>query len=110
MLGVLVLLAFVGASAYDVWRSYRHTVTSTDREISNLANALAEQTAVTWHAVDLLLRDTARWYKDDFRAIPERNFDAVLAARTMGARQVRLVTITDANGIQRHRSRGEDQL
>jgi PAS domain S-box-containing protein len=106
MLGVLVLLAFVGASAYDVWRSYRHTVTSTDREISNLANALAEQTAVTWHAVDLLLRDTARWYKDDFRAIPERNFDAVLAARTAGAYRVQLVTITDAQGIQRHRSQG----
>ena len=48
LFGVLVLLAFAGASAYDVWHSYRHTVTATNREISNVANALAEQTAWTW--------------------------------------------------------------
>jgi signal transduction histidine kinase/CheY-like chemotaxis protein len=107
VVGVLVFLAFAGASAYDLWRSYGHTVTSTNREISNLANALAQQTAGTWQTVDLLLRDTARWYKDDFREIPEENFDAVLAARTAGASQVQLVTITDASGIQRHRSQGK---
>ena len=106
LFGVLVLLAFAGASAYDVWHSYRHTVTATNREISNVANALAEQTAWTWQAVDLLLLDTARWYRDDFHEIPEANRDSVLAARTAGARQVRLVTITDSQGIQRYRSQG----
>jgi signal transduction histidine kinase/CheY-like chemotaxis protein len=104
--GVLVLLAFAGASIYDVWRSYRHTVTATEREISNVANALAEQTAWSWQAVDLLLLDTARWYKDDINAVPEDARDAVLSARTAGARQVRLFTIDDAQGIQRHRSHG----
>jgi PAS domain S-box-containing protein len=104
--GVLVLLAFAGASAYDVWHSYRQTLTATHREISNVANALAEQTAWTWRAVDLLLLDTARWYRDDFHEIPEANRDSVLAARTAGARQVRLVTITDSRGIQRYRSQG----
>ena len=106
LFGVLVLLAFAGASAYDVWHSYRHTVTATNREISNVANALAEQTAWTWQAVDLLLLDTARWYRDDFHEIAEANRDSVLAARTAGARQVRLVTITDSQGIQRYRSQG----
>jgi PAS domain S-box-containing protein len=105
-LGVFVLLAFAGASAYDIWRSYHHALTSTYREISNVANALAEQTAQTWQAVDLLLRDTARWYSNDTREIPDKDLDAALAARTAGARQVRLITITDAQGIQRHRSRG----
>ena len=60
-LGVLALLAFVGSSFYDAWRSYRHAVTATDREISNVAHALAEQTAWTWQAVRLLLDDTARY-------------------------------------------------
>ena len=105
LLGVFVLLAFAAASAYDVWRSYRHTVTATNREISNVANALSEQTAWTWQAVDLLLADTARWYREDARNVPESDFDSVFAART-AIRQVRLVTIADANGIQRHRSQG----
>ena len=106
LFGVLVLLAFAGASAYDVWHSYRHTVTATNREISNVANALAEQTAWTWQAVDLLLLDTARWYRDDAQKIPEDDRDSALAARTAGARQVRMVTITDAQGIQHYRSQG----
>ena len=106
LFGVLVLLAFAGASAYDVWHSYRHTVTATNREISNVASALAEQTAWTWQAVDLLLLDTARWYRDDAAKIPEANRDSALAARTAGARQVRMVTIIDAQGIQHYRSQG----
>ena len=105
LLGVLVLLAFVATSAYDVWRSYRHTVTATHREISNVANALAQQTAWTWQAVDLLLVDTARWYRDDALKIPDKDFDSLLAHRTAGT-WVRLITLTDAHGIQRHRSQG----
>ena len=105
LLGVFVLVAFAAASAYDVWRSYRHTVTATNREISNVAHALSEQTAWTWKAVDLLLLDTARWYREDAPNIPDSQIDSVLAARTAGS-QVRLVTIADAQGIQRHRSQG----
>ena len=104
--GVLVLVAIAGSSGYDLWRSYRHTVTTTSRELSNLANALAEQTAWTWEAVDLLLTDTARWYRDNAHQIPDGDLDAALAARTADVRQVSLVTITDAQGIQRHRSKG----
>jgi PAS domain S-box-containing protein len=104
-LGVFVLLVFVAASAYDVWRSYRHTVTATHREISNVANALAQQTAWTWQAVDLLLVDTARWYREDALKIPESEVDSLLAHRTAGT-WVRLITLTDAHGIQRHRSQG----
>jgi PAS domain S-box-containing protein len=106
VLGVLALLAFVGSSAYDAWRSYGHSLVATDREIGNLANALAEQTAWSLQAVDLLLRDTARWYSHDIREIPPTSLDEVLATRTAGVRQVRLITIVDAQGIQRHRSRG----
>jgi len=106
VLGVLALLAFDGSSAYDAWRSYGHSLVATDREIGNLANALAEQTAWSLQAADLLLRDTARWYSNDIREIPPERLDEVLATRTAGVRQVRLITIVDAQGIQRHRSRG----
>jgi PAS domain S-box-containing protein len=106
VLGVLVILAFASSSAYDAWRAYDNSLVATDRELHNVANALAEQTAWTWQAVDFLLRDTARWYQNDSHDIAPERLDDVLASRTAGVRQVRLITIADAQGIQRHRSRG----
>src|SRR3954464_14561 len=91
-LGVFALLAFVGSSFYDAWRSYRHAVRATDREISNVASALAEQTAWTWRAVYFLLDDTARWYSNDSRHIPPERLDEVLATRTAGMPQISLIT------------------
>ena len=72
----------------------------------NVATALAEQSAWTFQGIDLLLRDTARWYQNDSKKIAPERLDEVLADRTMGARQIHLITITDAQGIQRHRSVG----
>jgi PAS domain S-box-containing protein len=105
-LGVVALLAFGGSSFYDAWRSYQHAVRATDREIGNVASALAEQTSSTWRGVYLLLDDTARWYGSDSSQIPPERLDEVLANRTAGMPQIRLVTIVDAQGIQRHRSHG----
>ena len=106
VLGVLVILAFAGSSAYDAWRAYHNSLVATERELDNVAKALAEQTAWTWQGIDLVLRDTARWYQSDGRNIAPARLDEVLASRTAGVRQVRLFTIVDAQGIQRHRSRG----
>ena len=106
LLGTLIILAFGGSSAYDAWRSYRYSLAATDREIANMANALAEQTAWTLQAVDLLLLDTARWYRSDSHGIPPERLNAVLANRTTGVQQVRQVMIVDALGNQRYGSRG----
>jgi PAS domain S-box-containing protein len=106
ILGVLIVLAFAGSSGYDAWRAYNNSLAATNREITNVATALAEQTAWTFQGIDLMLRDTARWYRSDSNKIAPERFDEVLANRTAGIRQVRLITITDAQGIQRHRSRG----
>jgi PAS domain S-box-containing protein len=106
VLGLLVIFAFAASSAYDVWRAYRNSLAATDREIGNVAKALAEQTAWTWEGIDLLLRDTARWYRNDSPKIAPERLDEVLANRTAGVRQLRIITIVDAQGIQRHRSRG----
>src|SRR5271163_841633 len=81
LLGALAIIAFAGSSAYDAWSSYQHTVAAIDREIGNISNALAEQTAWTLQAVDLLLLDTARWYRSDSHAIPPERLDAALAIR-----------------------------
>jgi PAS domain S-box-containing protein len=106
ILGVLVVIAFAGSSAYDAWRAYNNALAATDREITNVATALAEQTAWTFEGIDLLLSDTARWYQNDSKKISPERLDEVLGNRSAGVRQVRLITITDAQGIQRHRSRG----
>jgi PAS domain S-box-containing protein len=105
-LGVLAILAFAGSSAYDAWISYRYSRAATEREITNIANALAEQTAWILRAVDLLLADTARWYGSDSREIPAERLDAALAIRSAGVQQVRLVTIVDSQGNPIYRSRG----
>jgi PAS domain S-box-containing protein len=106
VVGLLVVFAFAASSAYDAWRAYRNSLAATDREIGNVAKALAEQTAWTWQGIDLLLRDTARWYSNDSPKIAPERLDEILANRTAGVRQLRLITIVDAQGIQRHRSRG----
>ena len=106
VLGVLVILAFAGSSAYDAWRAYHNSLVATDRELDNVAKALAEQTAWTWQGIDLLLRDTASWYEHVGDKIAPGRLDEVLANRAAGVRQVRLLTIVDAQGIQRYRSRG----
>ena len=106
VLGVLVIVAFAGSSAYDAWRAYHNALVATDRELDNVAKALAEQTAWTWQGIDLLLRDTARWYHHGGDTIAPERVSEVLANRAAGVRQVRLLTIVDAQGIQRHRSRG----
>src|SRR6202795_623356 len=106
ILGLLVGGAVAASSAYDAWRAYRNALAATDREIGNVAKALAEQTAWSWQGIDLLLRDTARWYRNDSPKVAPERLDEILANRTAGVRQLRLITVVDAQGIQRHRSRG----
>jgi PAS domain S-box-containing protein len=106
VLGVLVMLAFAGSSTYDAWRSYRYSLAATDREISNVANALAEQTAWSLQSVDLLLLDTEQWYRSDGQKIAPEHRAGVLATRIAGLPQVRQVMIVDAQGNQRYGSRG----
>src|ERR1700678_3268309 len=106
VIGTFIILAFDGSSAYDAWRSYRYSIDATHREISSVANALSEQTAWALQAVDLLLLDTARWYRRDSGGIPPERLSAVLENRTAGVPQVHEVMIVDAEGNQRYGSRG----
>jgi PAS domain S-box-containing protein len=106
VVGVLVILAFASSSAYDAWRAYRNALAATDRELGNVAKALAEQTASTWEGIDLLLNDTARWYLTEGHKFEPARVVQVLVNRAAGVRQVRLLTIVDADGIQLYHSRG----
>jgi PAS domain S-box-containing protein len=103
IVGVLVIVAFVGTSAYDSWRSYGHVIYANNRELGNLAKTLAEQAADTLQTADLLLRNTATWYEAD-RPTPGRVADDKLASRAAGLSQVRDLRIIDEHGIPRFQS------
>jgi PAS domain S-box-containing protein len=105
VLGFLVILAFVGSSVHDAWRSYQYALATNERELRNMANALAEQTVWSLQADDLLLLDTARWYRSESQTIRPEDLNAALASRVSAVQQVRNVNIIDAQGNTLHRSR-----
>ncbi len=107
-LGALLIVANAATDAYDQWRAYRFTVDNASRELVNSARILASQTDETLKAVDVLLRDVA----SDYQHIPTStqlvDIDAALAGRANGLPQLLSLTIADAHGSQRYRSRPFD--
>jgi signal transduction histidine kinase/CheY-like chemotaxis protein len=101
--GTLAIVAFAGSSSYDELVSYRHEVVSTDRELQNLAGALAEQTAWSWLGADHLLTDIAHWYPDHAHMAPEQ-VAQFLATRAAAVPQVSAARIIDSTGIIRSSS------
>jgi PAS domain S-box-containing protein len=102
VLGSLMIAAFVALGAFGVWRSYRHALMVTKRELGNVATALSGQTAWNWQNISLLLSNTASWYQLDAAKIPPAQLESALRARTPSVRGVRNVSIVDANGIARY--------
>jgi signal transduction histidine kinase/CheY-like chemotaxis protein len=107
LLGALVIVGLMVGSLRGLWVSYHQSLDAVDRELANLARALSEQTAWTVETIDLLLRDTGRWYVTDGRGQSKELADSVLAERAAGVRQVRNLVIADADGVQRYRSDGK---
>jgi len=104
IVGVLVIAAFAGSSAYHLWRSYHEAIAATHRELGNMAKTLGEQAEGSLRLVDLLLRETATWYANE-HPVPSTAADARLATRAAGLPLVREVRVIDEHGIPRFRSR-----
>jgi PAS domain S-box-containing protein len=51
--GVLVSVAFAGSSVCDAWRIYNQSIDQTNRELGNIARALAEHGAQTFRTVNV---------------------------------------------------------
>ncbi|WP_377155271.1 ATP-binding protein [Roseateles sp. UC29_93] len=105
VVGSGVILAFAASSAYDAWRLHQQVTQSTGRELSNLARALSEEAERSLQAVDLLLTDTAIWYRDKGARQTGADIENALRMRASATPQVSVLTITDADGRQRYRSR-----
>jgi len=103
--GVLLIAACIGSAGYDGWRLHQQIMLANERELGNLAKALAEQSLRSMQAVDVVLRDTASWYGASSGDFGPGEVSPGLASRTVGVPQVSVLTIVDARGMQRHRSR-----
>jgi len=103
--GIALVVAIAGSAAYDGWRLHEQLMSASERELGNLANALAAQTARSLQAVDVLLRDTSSWYEMEGSRLDAGAIEAALASRVVGVSQTSVMSIVDANGRQRYRSR-----
>ncbi|MDY0743769.1 ATP-binding protein [Paucibacter sp. R3-3] len=103
--GLAVIAAFVGSSVYDAWRLYDQLSESTERELTNLARALSEEAERSLQAVDLLLTDTQLWYESTGRSLTGLEIERALASRGSATPYVSMLTVVDAEGDQRFRSR-----
>jgi PAS domain S-box-containing protein len=102
--GVLALVALAVLPSYDIWRSYGRTLDENNRELANLAIALAGKADSSLRSVDLLLRDTAGWYATA-GAVGPAAINETLARRAARIPSVRLA-IADAQGVVVFRSPG----
>lgn len=103
--GLALIAAFAGSAAYDGWRLHQQVMSVNERELGNLAQALSGEADRSLQAVDVLLRDTASWYESAPRAADADVVAAALGSRAVGVPQVSVLTLVDARGLQRHRSR-----
>ncbi|MET0611713.1 MAG: ATP-binding protein, partial [Pseudomonas caspiana] len=99
------MAAFAGSAIYDGWRLRQQIMFANERELGNLAKALAEQGARNLQAVDVLLRDTGEWWESTGRKLAPEAISTALASRVVGVSQVSVLTLVDVEGMQRHRSR-----
>jgi len=96
--GALLIVAFVGSSIYDAWRAHRQTLAATDRALTNLSTALAQEAARSLQVVDALLRDTGGWYLANASARAPDRARETFRNLVAGAPQVRRLWVEDPQG------------
>jgi signal transduction histidine kinase/CheY-like chemotaxis protein len=99
--GALLIVAFGASSAYDVWRDYRDTKESVSRELTTLSKSLAQEAARTLQSVDIVLRDTARWYEMNGDSVAPGSLQERLSAHASGLPLAGL-SVRDAGGALRY--------
>ena len=99
-LGALVIAAIVGLAGYDIVRSHRATVDDTGRELVAEARVIAEQTARSIQAVDVVLRHLAEQHR-------RGNLARLGAAELHALLREQAVGLVQADGLALHDARGE---
>ena len=98
-LGGAFIVVLVGLAGYDILRGYDATVAGIESEMKSQAHVIAEQTARSVQAVDLVLRHVASEYRSGRLAgqSPER-LDDFLRELAVGLKQIDGLGMFDAKG------------
>jgi PAS domain S-box-containing protein len=97
--GGLLISVIVAMAAFDIVRSYRTAVEDTSRSLETQARIVAEQTARSVQAVDVVLRHIAAEYnRGRLSKLTPAELHAYLNEQAVGLVQVQGIAIHDANG------------
>jgi PAS domain S-box-containing protein len=97
--GGLFIGVIVALSAYDIVRSYGGAVEETQRELDTHARVIAEQTARSMQAVDVVLRHVAeQFHKGTLAALSRDDLSAYLRQQAVGLVQIDGLVIVHADG------------
>ncbi len=100
--GGLFIAAIVGLAAYDIVESYHTTVADTGRELDAQGRLIAEQTARSLQAVDVMLRHLAQQHQQGaFDAMSPRELHLYLREQAVGLVQIEGLDIIQPNGTPR---------
>jgi hypothetical protein len=98
-LGGLFITSIVGLAIYDTVRSYHATLADTGRELESQARVIAEQTARSIQAADVVLRHVARQVESGALAAPSRDEQhRYLQEQAVGLVQADGLALFDAQG------------
>jgi signal transduction histidine kinase/ActR/RegA family two-component response regulator len=100
--GAALIAAFAASSAYDVWRARAESVAATNRELTTLSRALAEEAGRVFQSVDLLLRDSADWYSAAGERLGAEEAREALATLAAGLPHVLSLAAEDDQGVKRY--------
>lgn len=103
--GAFVITAMVGSAVYDSWQLHDQLEIINHRGLANLTRALANEADRNLQGVDVLLGDTANWYRDTGHTLTPSQIQDELSARVSGLPQVSLLTMVNAEGRQIFRSK-----
>jgi len=104
-IGAFFIAAIVAVAALDIVRGYRETIAQTGRELDTQARIIAEQTARTFQAVDVVLRHIQDQYRQGVvDAMSPAELHAYLRDQAVGLVQIHGLVIVAADGTPRANS------
>jgi len=100
--GAVLIVVIAAAAAYDIARGYQMVVRDTGRDLDSQARVVAEQTARSLQAADLILRHIAlQFQKGTLASLSDEQMSAYLKEQAVGLVQLDGLGTVDASGSGR---------
>jgi PAS domain S-box-containing protein len=97
--GGLFIAAIVALAVFDIVRGYRTTIERTARELESQARVLAEQTARSMQAVDVVLAQLVEQFESGrLASLTPEQLHQYLAEKAVGLVQIDALVVFDADG------------